>query len=85
VFNETVQTLPWDDRLREAGKGPGGNFDAWSVTKVPTLYLLDDWGLVRGPYFRMEDVENKLPNLNDEVKDSPPAINKDKPAVMKEE
>jgi peroxiredoxin len=56
IFGKSAQKLPWKDKLCDL-KGVGGpNFQSYGVMGTPTIYYVDNQGIIRVRTARLEEV-----------------------------
>lgn len=64
VFEYHSNTFPWHNKLCDLKGFNGENFKNYGVAATPTIYLIDNNGIIKGKYAKFEEIEKELTMKN---------------------
>ena len=59
VFRKNADTFPWEQKICDYKGFEGVNFRNYAIVGAPTIYVIDDKGIVTGRYARLEEYLKK--------------------------
>lgn len=58
LYETHVSSLPWKDKYCDYESFFGEYFEKWGVASTPTLYYIDEKGIVQGRYYILKDIKS---------------------------
>ena len=56
IYESHTSSLPWEDKYCDYDSFFGVYFEKWGVASTPTLYYVDEKGIVKGRYYAVKDM-----------------------------